>query len=163
MVDPVVVELGDVEDVIGGIRVGIDNRIGNNLLPDDGQERVFADVGDHHGVDFAATLEDAEDRDFAGCAAPAFALANAAKIALIDLDEPFDRQAILQLPGDDLTQPVKEIGGRLAVDAGQIRRAASRHASDKKLRQSILRLFLKTTTAYPHAPILDPLRIWDSL
>ena len=44
MVDPVVVELGDVEDVIGGIRVGIDNRIRNDLVPDDGQERVFADV-----------------------------------------------------------------------------------------------------------------------
>ena len=41
-----VVELGDVEDVIGGIRVGIDNRIRNDLLPDDGKERVFADVGD---------------------------------------------------------------------------------------------------------------------
>jgi hypothetical protein len=52
----VVVEFGDVEDVIGGIRVGIDNRIRNNLLPDDGQERVFADVGDHHGVDLPPRL-----------------------------------------------------------------------------------------------------------
>jgi hypothetical protein len=117
---------------------------------------------DHHGVDFAAALEDAEDWDFAGCAAPAFALANAAKIALIDLDKSFERNAILQLPGDDLTQPMKEIGGRLAVDAGQIRRAPRRHASDEKLRQSILRLFLQTTATYPHSLILDPLRIWDS-
>jgi hypothetical protein len=131
VVDPVVVELRDVEDVIGGIRVGIDNRIRHNLRPDDGQERVFADVGDHHGVDFAATLDDAEDRDFAGCAAPAFALANAAKIALIDLDKPFERKATLQWPGDDLTQPMKERGGRLAVDAGQIRRAPRRQASDE--------------------------------
>jgi hypothetical protein len=113
-------------------------------------------------MDFAAALEDAEDRDLAGCAAPAFALANAAKIALIDLDEPFDRQAILQLPSDNLTQPMKEIGGRLAVDAGQICRAPSRHACDKKLRQSILRLFLQTTAPYPLSLILDPLPIWDS-
>jgi hypothetical protein len=42
-----------------------------------------------------------------------------------------DRQAILQLPRDDLTQPMKEIGGRLAVDAGQIRRAPRRHAPTK--------------------------------
>jgi hypothetical protein len=34
--------------------------------------------------------------------------------------------------------------------------------SNKKLRQSILRLFLHTTTTYPHSPSLDPLRIWDS-
>jgi hypothetical protein len=104
----------------------------------------------------------AEDGDLAGCAAPAFAFANAAKIALIDLDKPVDRQAILQLRSGDLTQPVKEIGGRLAVDPCQICRAPSRHASDKKLSQSILRLFLQTTATYPHSLILDPLRIWDS-
>jgi hypothetical protein len=63
------------------------------------------------------------------------------------------------LPGDDLTQPMKEIGARLAFDAGQIRR---RHPSDEKLRQSILRLFPQTTAAYPHSLILDPLWIWDS-
>jgi hypothetical protein len=100
--------------------------------------------------------------DLAGCAAPASAFANAAKVALIHLDKPFDRQAILQLPGDDLTEPMKEIGGRLAVDARQIRCAPSRHSTDKKLRQSILRLSSETATTYPHSPILDPLRIWDS-
>jgi hypothetical protein len=57
---------------------------------------------------------------------------------------------------------MKEIGARLAVDAGQIRRAPRRHASDKKLSQSILRLFLQTTATYPHPLILDPLGIWDS-
>src|SRR3984957_784064 len=106
------VELGDVEDVTGGIRVGIDNRIRNDLLPDDGKERVFAKVGDHHGVDPAAALENAEDGDLAGCAAPAFAFPNAAKMAFVHLDKPFDRQTTLQLPSDDLTQLVKEIGGR---------------------------------------------------
>ena len=58
-------------------------------------------------MDFAAALEDAEDRDLAGCAAPAFTLANAAKIAFVHLDKPFERQAILQLPSDDLTKPMK--------------------------------------------------------
>ncbi len=96
MVDPVVVELRDVENVIGGITISIDNRIRNDSLPDDGKERVFADVGDHHGVDLAAAPEDAEDGDLPGCAAPAFAFPNAAKIAFVHLDEPFDRQAILQ-------------------------------------------------------------------
>src|SRR5277367_5846111 len=110
-------ELGDVEDVIGGISVGIDNRIRDDLLSDDGKERVLADIGDHHSMDLAAALEDAEDGDLAGCAAPAFAFANAAEIALIHLDKPFDRQAILQLLGDDPTEPIKEIGRRLAVDA----------------------------------------------
>jgi hypothetical protein len=36
------------------------------------------------------------------------------------------------------------------------------HASDKKLSQPILRLFLQTTATYPHSLILDPLGIWDS-
>ena len=57
MVDPVVMELGDVEDVIGGITIGIDNGIRNDLPPDDGKERVLADIGDHHGGDLAAALE----------------------------------------------------------------------------------------------------------
>jgi hypothetical protein len=34
--------------------------------------------------------------------------------------------------------------------------------SDKKLRESILRLFLQTTTTYLHSPILDRRRIWDN-
>jgi hypothetical protein len=54
-----------------------------------------------------------------------------------------------RVPSDDLTEPMKEIGGCLAVDACQIRRDPRRHASDEKLRQSILRLFLQTTAAYP--------------
>ena len=112
-------KLGDVEDVIGRIRVGIDNRIRNDLPPDDRQERVFADVRDHHDVDAAVALEDAEYGDLAGCAAPASAFANPAKKAFIHLDKPFYRQAILQLPSDDLTEPMKEIGGRLAVDAAK--------------------------------------------
>ena len=103
MIDSVVMELGDVEDVIGGITIGIDNGIRNDLPPDDGKERVLADIGDHHGGDLAAALEDAEDGNLAGCAAPAFAFANAAKLALIHLDKPFDRPAILQLPGNHLT------------------------------------------------------------
>ena len=64
------------------------------------------------------------------------AFANAAKIAVIHLDKPFDRQAILQLPGDDLKEPMKEIGGRLAVDARQIPRAPSRHSNTKLLASS---------------------------
>jgi hypothetical protein len=75
------------------VNLGIDNRISNDLLPDDRKERVFADGWDHHGVDLAATLEDPEDGDLAGCATPAFAFANTAKIAFVHLDKPFDRQA----------------------------------------------------------------------
>jgi hypothetical protein len=70
-------------------------------------------------------------------AAPAFP--NAAKIALIHLDEPFDGHGVLQLLGDELPKPMKEIGGCLAVDAD-----------------------LEPTAAFPHSLILDPLRIWDS-
>jgi hypothetical protein len=65
------------------IPLGIDDRIRNDLPPDDRKERVLADIGDHHGGDLAAALEDAEDGDLAGCAAPAFAFANAAKIAFV--------------------------------------------------------------------------------
>ena len=58
-------ELGDVEDVLGGITIGIDDRIRNDLPSGDRKERVLADIGDHHGGDLAAALEDAEDGDLA--------------------------------------------------------------------------------------------------
>jgi hypothetical protein len=105
-----VMKLGDVEDVIAGITVCITYEIRNDPLPDDRKESVLADIGDHHGVDSAAALEDSEDGDLAGCAATALAFPNAAKIALIDLDEPFDGQAVLQLLCHELAQPMKEIG-----------------------------------------------------
>jgi hypothetical protein len=65
------------EDVISVITVGT-------------KERILADIGDHHGDDLAAMLEDAEDGKLAGFAAFQLAFANAAKMALIDLDEPFE-------------------------------------------------------------------------
>jgi hypothetical protein len=59
-------------------------------------------------------------------------------------------------------EPMKEIGSRFAVDAGQIRHASRRHSSNKNTPSIDLRLFLQTTTTYPHSPILDLLWIWDS-
>jgi hypothetical protein len=122
VVDPVVVELGDVEDVIGGVRVCIDNRIRNDLLPDDRKERVFAASGIIMVWTLPPRLRMPKTGILPGCAAPAFALANAAKIALIDLDEPFDRQAILQLPSDNLTQPMKgrTLNSRGGKSQGQV-------------------------------------------
>ena len=90
------------------------------------------------------------------------AFGNKNPLTLIHLDEPFDGHGVLQLLGDELPKPMKEIGGCLAVDADQIRRTSGRDPANKKLGQSILRLFLEQTAAYPHSLILDPLRIWDS-
>ena len=53
--------------------------------------------------------------NLAGCAASASAFANPAKIAFVHLDKPFDRQTILQLPSDDLTEPMKEIAAVLRL------------------------------------------------
>jgi hypothetical protein len=69
------------------VTVGINYGLRHNPLTDDRKESVLADIGDHHGVDLAAALEDTKDRDLAGRAAAAPAFPNTAKTALIHLDE----------------------------------------------------------------------------
>jgi len=156
------VEFGEIEDVVGAIAVGVNHGIWDDFLTDDGEQGVSADVRDHHGVDFAAALEDAKDGRLAGGATTTFAFANPAEVALVGLDETVDRQTGVELVGDDLAQPLEEVGGGFSVNPDQIRSGSRRDAANKKLSQPILRLSRQTTTAYPHKLILDPDRIWDS-
>ena len=51
--DPVAMELGAIEDLIGGIRVGMDNRIRNHLLPSPSSRKLSSDcrAGGRFAVD----------------------------------------------------------------------------------------------------------------
>ena len=85
MVDAHVAELGHVEHVVGLETVAIDHGIGLNARPDDREERCRSNVWDDHRMHLAAPLEQSEDGNLAGSAAPPFALSVPAEIALIDL------------------------------------------------------------------------------
>ena len=87
-----------------------------SMMGDDGGD---AWVGNHLGVDPAATLEDAEDRHFASSAAAALALTGAAEIAFVDFDLALEGGLVLDLGGVDFTQAMIEERGSVLVDADQ--------------------------------------------
>ncbi len=86
MIDPHVVEVGDVERVIGAIAVGVDDAVGLDFTGDYGDQRIGLGVFHGDREHMTAALQEAEDGDFSRRAASAFALPHAAEITLIDLD-----------------------------------------------------------------------------
>ncbi len=140
VVDAQVMELGNVQHVIGRKAVGIDDGIGPDLVANDWEKRVGTGVWDHDGVDLAAPLQQPEDRNLAGGGEAALAFPRPAGIALVDLDlcgqqfRRFGRSAL----GDALSQPVEEQGRRMPVDPGQRGGRPRRRAGDEMLDQLVL-------------------------
>ena len=141
MIDADMMEVRNVERVIACPGVRIDDAIRQDHAVYDRHQGLGAGIGDHLGVDLAAALEDAEDGDLAGGATTAFALSLATEVTFVGLDLAGQGPSFVQLPGDDLTQTVKEVGRRGFVDADQIGRRAGRHFPDKKLKQPVLVFF----------------------
>ena len=56
MVDPVMPESGNIQHVIGGEGVGVDDTVGYNFLLHDGLQGGAFDIADHFGIDLAAAL-----------------------------------------------------------------------------------------------------------
>ena len=88
VIDPVVLEPRRVERVVDREAVGVDHRVGLDLLADDRQQRRPLKVRRDGGVDLPAALEDAEDDDLPGGSPASLALAAASEVALVDLDLP---------------------------------------------------------------------------
>ena len=141
MIDPEMVKVRDVESVVACPGVRIDDAVGQYHAVYDGHQGRRAGVGDHLGIDPAAALEDAEDRNLTGGAATAFAFSLAAEVTLVGLDLANQGRGLVQTPGDNLAQTMEKVGRRGLVDAGQIGRRAGRHFSDEKFKQPILMFF----------------------
>ena len=56
MVDPVVLEGRNIQNIVGGEGVGIDDRVGHDFLLHDGLQGGAFDVADHPGIDLAPAL-----------------------------------------------------------------------------------------------------------
>jgi hypothetical protein len=119
VVDPSMVEFRDVKDVVGREAVGIDHRIGPDLLADDGKNRVFSCVWYDQGMHIPAALKQAKDRHFATRSAPPFALPDTTEIALVYLDLATEqlRYGSLQAGRDKFAQLVEEQRCSVAVYA----------------------------------------------
>ena len=141
VIDPHMTEIGDIEGVVAGPGIRVDDAIGQDHAVYDRYQGLCAGVGDHLRVDLAATFEDTEDGDLAGSATASLSLTLAAEVAFVDLDLTGERRGFVQLPGNNLAQTVEEIGRRGLVDAYHIGRRLGRHFSDEKLNQTILLFF----------------------
>ena len=141
VIDPHMTEIGDIEGVVAGPGIRVDDAIGQDHAVYDRHQGLGAGVGDHLRVDLAAAFEDAEDGDLADSATASLSLTFAAEVAFIDLDLTGQGRGFVQLPGNDFAQTVEEIGRRGLVDANQIGRRPGRHFSDEKLKQTILLFF----------------------
>lgn len=85
MIDPKVVEVGNVEHVIATIAISANNAVWLDFTGDYGDERGGFRVTDSDGEHFAAALEQAEDWHLARRPSAALTFSNAAKMALINL------------------------------------------------------------------------------
>lgn len=52
MVDPDVMELGNIQNIIGAEIVGVDDAVRPHLIPDDWEKRVCTGIGDDNNITF---------------------------------------------------------------------------------------------------------------
>ncbi len=79
MVDPVMTKFCHVNRVTGFPAIAINDGIGLYFRGDNGQQGLAGSVGNDFGIDFAAALEQAKDRNFPRRATPLFAFSLAPK------------------------------------------------------------------------------------
>ena len=135
MVDPQVLEVRDIQHIVGLPAVGIYDAVGDDLALDDRYQGIGSGVGNDLRIDPPSALQQAENRDFPRRATTALALAPPAEIGLVHLDLTTDNVIglLLQPIANNLTQTMKVISRRLPIDANQRRRATRRRARHKML------------------------------
>ena len=143
VVDAVVVELGDIQNVIGAVSVGVDDAVGSHALADDPAQRVRPGVGDHHRMNLARALEQTEDGHLARSTTAAFAVANTTKVALVSLDFAAQiRRFVCQMIRDGLAQLVIEQGRGMPVHPEQLGCSTGGGSSYEMLHQSTLKTMI---------------------
>ena len=119
MVDPEVLEVGNIQHVVASPTVRIDDAVRHYLTLHDRHQRGAGGIGNDLRVDLATSLQQAENRDFPRCTTASHTFALATEIAFVHFDLAAEHGFAfgLQFQSDDLTQPKKEISGRLTVYA----------------------------------------------
>lgn len=135
VIDPMVMEAGDIENVVDAEGVGEDDGIRHHLACDDGQNGFLSSIRDHSGIHLAPALEYAEDGDFADSAAATLSLAGATEVRFVDFDLAVEGRGDIKLASDDFTQSMIEQRSRVTVDADQFGSSAGWGASHKMFQQ----------------------------
>mgnify|MGYP003115850273 CR=1 FL=1 len=138
VIDPHVVEIGDVELVIGAEAVGVDDAVRLDFTGDYRDQRIGLGVFHRQDEDMAAAFQQPEHRDLACRAAAALSLAHPAEIAFVDFDlaSQFARFS-RQIFGDDGAQPVIKGRRSVLVHPDQSSRRSSRRPRHKVFYQPV--------------------------
>src|ERR1035437_266073 len=148
VVDAVVLETRNIEHVVGAEGIGVDDAVGDDLVLDDGLQRLTLGVRDDLGIDLAAAFEQAKHGNLATGPATALALAMASEVALVHFDLAEQRRAVFALQGDDLAQTMKIKRCRALVDSNQRSRRPSRRSGHEMLDQTPLNRPRQTALAH---------------
>ena len=119
------------------------------------------DILDNQGVDFVPPLEDAEDDDFPGSAAPPFPLSLTAEITLVQFHRAVKDFVGFEgeMPRDDRPDFSIKQGSGIGIDAQQVRSRTGGYFQDKILKQFSLNIFAQFTSCYLHISSLPQLLI----
>lgn len=121
VMDSVVLLVAQIDEaVIAPPAIRVDDAVEVDPSPDNGLQRGLSAIRDDLGVDFSVSLEDAEDRCFAGGSTASFALDSlAAEVGFIDFDLTGKRRFMLAQFGDSLSDEVEVAIDRVAVEASK--------------------------------------------
>ncbi len=108
MIDPHVVEIGDIQRIIAPESVRVHDTVRQDHTIHDGEKRRAPGVGDHDRVDPSTSLQQAENRDFASSTSTTFAFPDSSEIALIDFNLTGEWRCLFHFIGNDFPQPSEE-------------------------------------------------------
>ena len=94
MVDPVMPELGDIENIVGAEAISIDDTVGFDALMNNTEQCLRLGIRDRDRVGSSAALEQAKDRNLVCCAASPVALPTASEIALVDFNLAIEKRRL---------------------------------------------------------------------
>ena len=112
MVDPEVMEIRYIQNVVTFPTVRIDYAVRHHLAFDDRHQSSRRGIGDNLRVDLATTLQKAEYRDFSSGAATALAFSSATEVTFVNFDLSTEHGLVLsfQLNSDNFAQTQKVEG-----------------------------------------------------
>ena len=86
VIDPVMPELGDIENIVGAEAISIDNAVGFDALTNNPEQCLGLGIRDRNRVDQSAAFEQAKDRNLACGSTSPLALSTASEIAFVDFN-----------------------------------------------------------------------------
>ena len=137
MINPQMMQTRDIQCVVTGQRIGVDNAVGHTHLSDNRQQGFGLGIGNGRGIDLSPPLQNTENGDFPRSSATAFSFPPSSEVTFIDFN--FSRKGIVFGPfiGNHPPQAMVKLDRGVPVDANKLSRSPRVRACDKMFNQPI--------------------------